>query len=398
MFPDTLACRSYSAQAIAEVDKPERKTMTKQDPQQTSGDQLLIFPGGAPRALDYLQKCKRDGRSIIGASSLAHDPSREQYPDWLALPYITDEGFDQALQAAIHKHGINEIYSSNLVVWDHLNRVLPQLAPDVRLANESPSNVELSRYASARQHASAWLATPLPLASCDEAQPCMSEIELSTLFCHADAIPGMCDNEKIFALCEVARRSVRGDIVEIGSWWGKSAFLLARLAVCYDIGKLLCVDPWSNQHLIQNDEKGLVDRVSAQLDAQYALTIFEMNLLPYNQQHINYLRLPSTEAARHYQARQAVHTASFGTTDYEGSIALLHIDGNHSYAAVKADVLSWCGFVSAGGWIIVDDYIWPFGDGPQRAGNEFLQEHKACIGTAFVMGSALFIQLLAPLP
>lgn len=382
---------------VSQSNQVRKKNMTQQYTHQNSGNQLLIFPAGTPRALDYLQKCQRENRPVIGASSLAHDPSRAHYPAWLTLPYVTDNDFDQALHAAIALRGINEIYTSNPVVWDHLNRVLGQLAPGVRLANESPVKIELSGYASAREHANAWLETPLPLASSDVPRPCMSKIELAALFRHADTIPGMCDNEKMFALCEIARRSTIGDIVEIGSWWGKSAFLLARLALCYSIGKLLCVDPWSNQHLIQHDEKGLVDRVSAQLDAEQALEIFEMNLLPYNQQHINYLRMPSTEGALHYQSRQAIYTASFGTTIYKGNIALLHIDGNHSYDAVKADIQSWCHFVNTGGWIIIDDYIWPYGDGPKRAGDEFLREHHTCIGTAFVMGSALFIQLITTL-
>src|SRR5258707_10756515 len=47
---------------------------------------------------------------------------------------------------------------------------------------------------------------------------------------YADIIPGMCDDDKFHALLETARYSVNGDIVEIGSWWGKSAFILARLA------------------------------------------------------------------------------------------------------------------------------------------------------------------------
>jgi len=154
---------------------------------------------------------------------------------------------------------------------------------------------------------------------------------------------------------------------------------------CYGIGNLLCVDPWSNEHLVQNDEKGLVD-------AEEALAIFEMNLLPYSANHINYLRMPSADGAEYYREHRSATTASFGTTNYCGHIAILHIDGNHSYAAAKADILAWSGFVVDGGWIIVDDYIWPYGDGPQRAGDEFLAKNHDKINIAFVMGGALFIQ------
>lgn len=279
------------------------------------------------------------------------------------------------------------------MVWNYLNRALKEIAPSVALVNTSPVNAELEGYRTAHHHARALLERPLPLASNLAAKPSISEIELAALFRHADLIPGMCDHEKFFALCEIARHSPLGDVVEIGSWWGKSAFILARLAHCYDIGNLLCVDPWSNEHLVQHDEKGLVDNISAQVDAEEALMVFEMNLLPYNFNHVNYLRMPSTDAAKHYHEHRNATTTSFGTTNYCGRIAILHIDGNHSYNAVKADIESWGKFVVDRGWIIFDDYIWPYGDGPQRAGDEFLAENKDRIDVAFVMGSALFIQL-----
>lgn len=354
---------------------------------------ILIFPGGTPRSLEFLQKCLADGKAVVGASSLLHDPSRDKYPAWRHLPYITDANFDAALQDCIASAGIGGIYTPNPVIWDHLHRTLHELAPGVTLLNASPANAELAAYREARAQVAAWQARPMQFCTGAPARPGASAIELAALFRHAELIPGMCDHEKMFALAEVARHAVRGDIVEIGSWWGKSAFLLAWLARCYQIGKLLCVDPWSNAHLVQHDEKGLVDQVSAQFDASEALNVFEMNLLPYSHDHVNYLRLPSDEGAQHYRQRREVRTEAFGSTHYHGEIALLHIDGNHSYAAARSDLANWSPLVAAGGWIIVDDYIWPYGDGPQRAGDEFIAQYRHGIGTAFVMGSALFLQL-----
>ncbi len=354
---------------------------------------ILIFPGGMPRSLEYLQKCLHDGQTVIGASSLDYDVSREKYPEWLYLPYITQPEFDTALEQAIADFDISGIFSPNIVVWNYLNRALGVIAPNVVLVNTSPVNAELGGYRTARHHARALIEKPLPLATNLAGKPSISETELAALFRHADLIPGMCDDEKFCVLCEIARFVASGDIVEIGSWWGKSAFILARLAHCYTIGNLLCVDPWSNEHLVQHDEKGLVDSGSVQVDAEEALIVFEMNLLPYNLNHVNYLRMPSTEGAKHYREYRSATTESFGTTHYCGRIAILHIDGNHSYNAVKADIKSWGDLVVDGGWIIFDDYIWPYGGGPQRAGDEFLAENKDRIDVAFVMGSALFIQL-----
>ncbi len=354
---------------------------------------ILIFPGGMPRSLEYLQNCLRDGLPVIGASSLDYDVSREKYPSWLFLPYITQPEFNEKLRQAVAEFGIGGIYTPNPVVWGYLNRKLKEIAPGVALVNESPVGAELTGYRAARSWARARFDQTLPVASALTPQVHLSEIELASLFRHAELIPGMCDREKFCALYEIARRSPVGDVVEIGSWWGKSAFILARLAHCYGIGNLLCVDPWSNEHLIQHDAGGLVDAESARMDADEALTVFEMNLLPYSANHVNYLRMPSTDGARYYREHRNVITPSFGTTTYRGEIAILHVDGNHSYAAAKADIASWSGLVIGGGWIIVDDYIWPYGDGPQRVGDEFLAESHDEIDVAFVMGSALFIQL-----
>lgn len=355
---------------------------------------ILIFPGGMPRSLEFLQSCLRNGIPVIGASSLDYDVSREKYPSWLLLPYITQPEFDNRLKQAVVEFNIRGIYTPNPVVWSYFNRKLKELAPGVALVNESPVNAELSGYRAARAWARSQLELPLLVASALPAKAHMSEVELASLFRHVELIPGMCDHEKTYALYEIARHSIAGDVVEIGSWWGKSAFILARLARFYRIGNLLCVDPWSSEHLVQHDEHGLVDVEAARLDADEALEVFEMNLLPYSADHVNYLRMPSTDGASFYSQHLSATSQSFGTTEYRGKISILHIDGNHSYAAAKADIASWSSFVVGGGWIIVDDYIWPYGDGPRRAGDEFLAENRNDIAVAFVMGTALFIQLV----
>jgi len=344
-----------------------------------------------PRSLEYLDRALREGRNVIGASSLAHDPSRERYPAWLHLPYITTLQFNDALIQAIADFNIGEIYTPNLVVWNYLNLRLKELAPEVALVNSSPIDTELSPYRKAQQFSQSLIEQPVLLASGDVPKAAMSLIEIASLFRHAELIPGMCSHDKIKALYEISRRSPTGDVVEIGSWWGKSAFVLARLACCYGIGKLLCIDPWSNEHLIQGDENGLVDSVP--ISADEAFTVFKINLLPYANGKLNYLRMPSVTALEHYLKHPIVQTATFGETVYASHIAILHIDGNHSYSNASADITSWSNLVIPGGWIIIDDYIWPYGDGPKKAGDEFLEKNYHKCALSFVMGDALFIKL-----
>lgn len=235
----------------------------------------------------------------------------------------------------------------------------------------------------------------MPLASAVVPQAPLSQIEAAALLRHADVMPGMCDHDKIRALCEIARRCPQGDIVEIGSWCGKSAFVLLRLALHYGIGKLLCVDPWSSGEIVRNDAGGLVDSITDSVDLaiEQALPVFQLNLLPYAKGDLNYLRMPSVEAATRYRTRNPVESEAFGSTPYDGRIALLHIDGNHGLESVTADLAAWGDLVKPQGWIIFDDYFWPYGDGPKTVGDGFLREKAETIASAFVMGSALFVQL-----
>ncbi len=348
-----------------------------------------------PKSLEFLGTCLlRKQHRVIGASSLVYDPMRTQYTEWRYLPYINQDDFADMLGEAIRELNVGSIYSPHPVVWDYLSCALQHIAPDVSLINASPSSAELERYRAAQTRARRLLGTPLPLAITQAAKPDMSEMETAALSLHAEAIPGMCDHEKQCALYEIARYCPTGDIVEIGSWWGKSAFIFLRLAQYFGIGKLLCVDPWLDTHLVQGDKNGLVDLASAKFSAEEAFGVFQANLLPYSRGGINYLRMPSTEGAKCYRTQGKVQTATFGNTIYAGHIALLHIDGNHSYENAKADVAAWSGLVMPGGWIIMDDYTWPFGDGPKRAGNEYLAANIDQISTAFVMGGALFIRVI----
>ncbi len=352
---------------------------------------VLIFPAGMPRSLEYLQRCLQEGRSVVGSSSLAYDPSRDKYPAWVHLPYVTDPAFPGALRQVATECDIGEIYTPNFGVWNYLNQNLDRIIPGMKLANVSPVDEVLRGYRDALVKARHFCGNPISLSSETPCRASPSEIELAALSRYAEVIPGMCDDDKFHALLEIARRAVSGDIVEVGSWWGKSAFIFSWLARHFGIGKLLCVDPWDNQHLVQGER--IVDSGSAQVDAEEALRVFQIGLLPFSANHINYLRMTSVEGAASYANSRSVATDAFGTTEYAGRISILHIDGNHAYEAVKADIDSWGGFVANGGWIVFDDYVWPYGNGPQRAGDEFLEYHRAWIATAFVMGTALFVQL-----
>ena len=133
--------------------------------------------------------------------------------------------------------------------------------------------------------------------------------------------------------------------------------------------------------------------VSAQCSADEAFEVYKLNLLPYVKSDLNYLRLSSVDGAKSYRDNRLIQSPEFGSVEFSGRISILHVDGNHSYELAKADVDAWAGLVEKNGWIIIDDYIWPFGDGPKRVGDEFKFINANKIATSFVMGSALCIQI-----
>ena len=344
-----------------------------------------------PRALSFLDVAINSGREVIGSSSLSFDPARERYPSWAHLPYITDAKFADALRHLVASSGITEIFSPHPVVWNHIQNHCLNDLPGVVLVNESPVTDDVAPFHKALAFANKVQRSTLPMAWGLTPVDSADAIELAALFRHAEAIPGMCDHEKIGVLCDIFRCSPAGDVVEIGSWWGKSAFVLAQLAKVHQLGSTLCVDPWTNEHLAKSDGTGLVDAVP--FNADEAFTVFQINMVPYANGTVNYLRLPSTDAALRYRDSRTVVSPHFGTTQYTGRIAILHIDGNHSYESVQADVKAWQDFVVPGGWIVIDDYIWAFGDGPKRVGDEFIAAHSHFINTCFVASGNLYVNL-----
>lgn len=354
---------------------------------------VLVFPAGMPRSLSFLEQALREGKSVIGSSSLLHDPAKERYPNWCYLPFVTDDKFNQALREVLSDNSIDAIFTPNAVVWGYLKQTLRSISPDVVLLNESPMEQELLPYHKALDFARKMNSSPLGIGRKGQEKAHLDDILVASIFHHADRIPGMCDHEKFRALYEIFRLSPPGDVVEIGSWCGKSAFIIANLAKKYQIGNVLCVDPWSskNEYMKHEDQGGAINDVD--FKAEDSLVVFQMNLALFFDGVLNYLRLPSKEGATHFRQKKNVRNEFFGETAYQGRISVLHIDGNHDYANVKEDVLSWVDMVLPGGWVIFDDYVWPYGDGPKKAGDEFIAEHSESIDCSFVMGSALFVRL-----
>ncbi len=351
----------------------------------------LVFPAGMPTSLVWARHASGNGIRIVGASSLPHDPARANYPEWASLPWLGDADFPDALRRCLIEKHIDTVFTSHPVVWFRLRELLPKIAPDARLEPEQPWAAELSDYREYRVIAARLKRDPLEVGSGDSA-PRMPLIKLAALVRLFQLVPGQCDDAKLEALVAIFRRMPPGDLVEIGSLWGRSAVALAFLANHYKIGSLLCVDPWQSAEIHQGI--AAVDAVFDDVPLEEIFEAFRINLAAF-EGSVNYARSRSADAASTYGAGSSFFTEDFGRTLYSGEIALLHIDGNHALEAVRTDIAAWRSFVRPGGWIVFDDYCWPFGDGPRVAADEFLVESSARLAAAFVAGGALFVQLSA---
>jgi hypothetical protein len=353
------------------------------------GEAVLVFPAGMPAGLAFRDRAKSMGLRVVGASSLDHDPAEAGYEAWEHLPYVNDPGFDAAFAEVVRRHQVSAVHAPHFIVWKHLTERLGQIAPGARLTGgQTPQDNERSyRDLAARLAALKtpcfWPAFP--------GKPALSKLERTGLVRLVHAIPGMCGEEKMLAVIEAMRHAPAGDVVEIGCWWGRSAALLVWLARRYEIGKVLCIDPWTNTDLVQGE--AMVDAAGEEVDMDEAMRIFEINLAPLAGRELNYIRARSDQAASIYAAGLKVRTEAFGETAYEGRIAFLHIDGNHSEPEAASDCALWAPRVAPGGWICFDDYDWAFGDGPRRVADAFVARHQARISTHFQAGPSLFVQL-----
>jgi hypothetical protein len=221
--------------------------------------------------------------------------------------------------------------------------------------------------------------------------PTLSPLKAAALKIRAELIPGWCSEEKIDVFLDVFRYVPKGDIIEIGVWCGKSASVLAGLGRIYGTGPLLCVDPWTAAAAIQ--ENATINPAMAEFNYDDIHDLFCMALSAVEGGGgVNYLRASSNDAAKLYTSGLTVSTEMFGRTTYSGSVALLHVDGNHDLDQVTRDLALWTPHIAPGGWLVVDDYTHAFGDGPRHAADNYVNRHANHITSAFVAGTALFVQ------
>lgn len=134
--------------------------------------------------------------------------------------------------------------------------------------------------------------------------------------------------------------------VEVGSWLGKSAVLMAELIESSGKAiKLECVDPWIDGGPDLRDTEYFKSLIAPPYDT------FLANTRPWAQ-IIRPMRMMSVAAAQLHE---------------DESVDFIMLDGDHSYEAVYADIVAWAPKMKPYAVMSGDDYTWP---GVQKAVKE----------------------------
>jgi predicted O-methyltransferase YrrM len=152
-------------------------------------------------------------------------------------------------------------------------------------------------------------------------------------------VPGMMSPEAgpmLFILA--ATQQLAGDIIEIGSWQGRSTIFLARGTRAGLNGRVYAVD-----HFLGNPGKEYLYRVSRD-DLSDLADNFNRNVAAFGvRESVELLPVDSARAATMLSGRGI-------------RARMLFIDGNHNYESVHADFQAFRGLLLPQALVVFDDY------------------------------------------
>ncbi|MEF8703835.1 MAG: class I SAM-dependent methyltransferase [Candidatus Accumulibacter sp. UW26] len=349
----------------------------------------LIFPAVNQLAFDYWQTARLHGATIVTAASVACDEFA--FNDSSArLPMIYEASFGSAFIALLAKHSIARIYCPVASVYAYLRRFLAEQGLPIELLGNSPIHRQMTQHQELMTRSrKLW---PL-IVAVGNGSDLLPLLDVAGLLRQTALIYGESSDEKLAAMIAIAANAPNGDVVEIGSLMGRTAFALLYLARRYRIGRLLTVDPWLAANAVHHDSPEVFDSLVDEWDYEALSQAFFVNLAPFFGNDHTHLRMPSEQALAVYERGDPILTRDSLEVPFCRKIAILHVDGNHDYAAVRQDCDLWLGHLLPGAWLILDDYQWAHGDGPRRVGDELLEKYSGRIERAFVCGKAMFIKL-----
>ena len=349
----------------------------------------LVFPAVGDDALSYVRAAKARGETVVCASSVVGGTPDANFGTVRALPSIHEAGFAAAFQALVEQESVTVLYAPVSTVFAFLKQFLPKHHAGIQLLGESPVQRQMQQHRAHMARAASYLPWVNMSAQGDAS---LSAVDVAAVLRQASSIYGESNDDKLASLMGIFASAPKGDVVEIGSLMGRSAFVLLYLARHFGIGSLLTIDPWSAFEAEQTDSPAALQWVTDEWDYEVIREGFALHLAAFGFKDNAHLRMPSNQGFARYQTTPRATSFGGHEVGYTGKIAVIHIDGNHDYSSVKEDCELWLPKMAPGAWLVLDDYLWAHGDGPYRTGNELLRDQADKIERAFVSGKALFVK------
>lgn len=349
----------------------------------------LIFPAVNQAAVDFLIAARERGERTVCAASVANEEIAAEWGGSHRLPSIYDTDFVDRFLDVVQTQSVARVFCPVAAVHDFMCKFITEKHLDIELIGQSPirQQVEAHRRLMVRTH------KLMPLVdACAEGRNALSQNEVAGVLRQSSLIYGESNDEKLAALMGVFASAPPGDVVEIGSLMGRSAFVLLYLAWRYRVGPVLTVDPWMIGNAIQRDSPEKFQALVDEWDFEVLSQGFHINMIGARADDHAHLRMPSEQGYAVYSGHETIMSQFSQPVPYTKQIAVIHIDGNHDYACCQKDCELWLTRMAPQSWLILDDYLWAHGDGPYRVGNELLINQVDNIERSFVCGKALFIK------
>lgn len=336
------------------------------------------------------------GIRVLGATSVQTQATIAEVDVMLHLPYVGAADFESRLMEVIEKYSIDLIWTPHHAVWSYL-KTISETNPRLNkaLCGGHPFVYNWALFEASSKWGSSMYCDSFidqVVLNNSSVRPPLSITAYSSIHRGFLRIPGESDVEKLYTLCTIFRDAPDGDVVEIGSLYGRSAYALGRLASAYQIGSCVCIDPWSIAHgADQGATASLLNYGLPYIDCEHIFREFLATAAEVP--GMSYIRLPSEIAIFEYKdcaRRGFLASSELAPIPINGSIAVLHIDGNHKLDEVMRDIEIWIPLVGPGGWVLIDDYVWSFGNGPKLAGDELIE--SGMFDVSFCASDTLFLR------
>ncbi len=174
-------------------------------------------------------------------------------------------------------------------------------------------------------------------------------------------IKGFIDDEEVEKLYAVSlEASTLGPIIEIGSYCGKSAYIIG--SACKQNNSILfSVD----HHRGSEEQQPGGEYFDSDL---FAKRVSRINTLPFLQETLARNHLENTVIP-------IVSTSRIAGKMWETSLSMVFIDGGHSYEAALNDYQTWSNHIKPGGYLVIHDIFFD----PEKGGQAPRQVYELAL-------------------